>query len=201
MSTEEEKIENFIEKQRKFHGYNERKDYNKAESFVTRKRDIGEEWIDEDGNNCVQKNGYIKRTKKKGDFSLMDLYRCKCGRIITNENEHNILVETGMCYKCHSKKETKDIMEGKEFEPPKWYKEIYIKDSFGVPRMHIDTVIEKVGYEKSIEILENLKSDIIKMSETKRINKHKLASIDFKLNFLKEKVHGKDSHTTSEKDK
>jgi len=95
-------------------------------SFYTppesKKREIGETWMDEDGKEWVQRNGYvisipkIDREELELCGALMPRHCPKCGRELRSGLNKKMWRLNGFCMDCTAEWETQMMIEGKYHE-------------------------------------------------------------------------------------
>ncbi len=82
------------------------------EKEAEKKREVGERWVDSEGKEWEQKEGYITNVTKMDDVReyLKKLTTCKgedCKTIQYSSADKKLIVKTGLCATCLAKLETK----------------------------------------------------------------------------------------------
>lgn len=82
------------------------------EGEVTQKREVGERWVDDDGKEWEQKEGYVSAVSKMDDVRqfLQKLTTCQseeCKTIKYSRADKKLVVKTGFCIDCLQKFERK----------------------------------------------------------------------------------------------
>jgi len=188
-----QKIDGFLTKyaEKQIFGYTPEKD--------TTVRKVGDKWIDEDGKEWVQCEGYKARVDS--NENLMETQRCiKCGNIAISRADKKMMIYHRMCLNCVTEMETQLRIEGKweEYEKTKVKENIrsFIKDTEQQVDEYIKNLSNSINFVNvaneelasvDYEKWENNKDDIEELKSAALLTL-KMMHEDFEKSFG-EKVH------------
>ncbi len=110
---------------------------------------VGDRWIDDDGNEWEQKEGYKSKVRKVDINDILMPVGCpKCGNIFKSSHDQKMWNLHKMCINCVAEYETKLRIEGKYEE----YEKNKIKENV---KSHINNIEEEYK-----EFLKNSKDEI-----------------------------------------
>ena len=138
------------------------------------RREVGDKWVDSDGNHWEQKDGY--RTKNTSDIAhhSWDEKCSDCEKLIIKPWDKDVYKADGRCRYCQIDFEA-ELRTGK---PIKWFAYRRLKDLQNMDAIHRDMetfVFEKHEFEKNEKIFDKSVANAIANENVElTVNKNKL---------------------------
>ena len=131
---------------------------------VEQKREVGDKWIDSDGNRWEQKNGYRTKNTSNVRHHSWDEKCSGCKKLILKKWDKDTYKADGRCYHCQLNYE----MDLQFDKPIRWFAYRRLKDLKNMDAIHNDMekfVFEKHEFEKNEKIFDKSVANALSNSE------------------------------------
>ena len=117
------------------------------------RREIGDKWIDSDGNEWEQKEGYRTKNTREGQHHSWDKKCSGCKKLIVKKWDKDTHKADGRCYHCQMNYELDLQFDSKL----RWFAYRRLKDFKNMESIHRDMeqwIFEKHEFEKNEKIFD-----------------------------------------------
>ena len=131
---------------------------------VEQTRKVGDKWIDSDGNEWEQKEGYRTKNTREGHHYSWDMKCSDCESLIIKPWDKDTYKADGRCYYCQIDYEAK-LKTGK---PIKWFAYRRLRDLRNMDAILVDMekyIFEKHEFEKDEKIFDKKVANAIANGE------------------------------------